>query len=67
MIELLAKKADSGDIFVSIAALHMSNDEWGRARAAIVQALHKGGLSDQSRALDLFEDINRRLFNSYNI
>lgn len=61
MIEELAKKVHSGDVFVGLAALHLSNNEWGRAKTAIDQALRKGGLSDQNRAISLLEDINGRL------
>jgi len=61
MIEEIARKAHSGDVFVSLAALHLSNNEWGRAKTAIDHAVRKGRLSDRNRAFSLLKEINDKL------
>jgi hypothetical protein len=64
VIDLLANKTQSGELFVNLAIVHFRNHEWGQAKMAVDQALHKGGLSDHRRVLALLEEINDRLFGS---
>ena len=50
MIELLAEKSATGDLFINLAKLPLDDHEWGKARMAIQEGLAKGRLSDQEHA-----------------
>ena len=57
MIDALTMKLVSGDLYVNLAKLHLSNHEWGLARRAIESGLEKGGLSDFAEARRLLREI----------
>ena len=57
MIQLLARKSFSGELYVRIAKMHLENHEWGRALTAIDEALEKGGLVDGQEAYRLRGEI----------
>lgn len=61
MIDLLAAKSNSADVLISLAKLHLSNDEWGRARMVVEEAIGRGNLSDEVEAFDLLQEIDHRL------
>jgi len=61
MIELLAKKSSSGDLFISLAQRHLANHDWGMARKCIEDGIAQGHLSNRDQALTLLEDITHRL------
>ena len=61
MIELLARKSASGDLFINLAKHHLQEHEWGLARMAILEGLSRGKLSDLDQALAMLEDICLRL------
>jgi uncharacterized protein HemY len=61
MLDLLAKKCRGGDLYVSLASLHLHNNEWGKAKIAIERAFEKGNLVDHASAVRLLIDVNSRL------
>jgi len=58
MIETLASKASTGDLYLHIAKRHLSQHEWGEAWQAVDRALAKGRLSDLTEALDLLQSVS---------
>ncbi|MEE4144536.1 MAG: hypothetical protein V2I26_07025 [Halieaceae bacterium] len=63
MIEIVARKAASGEVCINKARMHLARHEWGLARMALEDGLSKGGLDDQFEAEKLLQDICRRLHN----
>ena len=61
MTELLATKSNRGDMYLSIARMHLEKHEWGLARKAIETALDKGQLTDEREARRLRLEIYARL------
>jgi hypothetical protein len=61
MIEMLAKKCRSGDLWIHAARRHLEKQEWGMARIALEHGLEKGELSDIDHAIALMVDIRERL------
>ena len=61
MMDLVAPRIESGEIFVNLARRHIANHEWGRARKAIEQGLAKGGLQNREHAIQLLSEIGKRL------
>ena len=57
MIDALTMKSASGDLYVNLAKLHLSNHEWGLARRAVESGLEKGELSDFAEARRLLGEI----------
>ena len=57
MIDLIAKKLVSGDIYVVEANMHLKRHEWGMAYRSIVRALSRGNLSEVDMAYDLYDKI----------
>ena len=58
MIDALTMKLVSGDLYVNLAKLHLTNHEWGLARKAIDSGLAKGELSDLAEARRLSREIS---------
>jgi hypothetical protein len=61
MLDLLSKKASSGDLYVNMAQDHLQKHEWGMAKISVERALAKGALSEPGRARDLLREICVRL------
>jgi uncharacterized protein HemY len=61
VIELLAKKAASGDLYIQLAMRYLERHEWGKARLALEEGLAKGSLSEHGEAIRLLQDIYLRL------
>lgn len=61
MIDLLTKKAASGDICINLAAQYLGQNEWGLAKRAVEEGFAKGHLSDPEEAQALLRDICQRL------
>ena len=61
MIDLLASKSRSGEIFLNKARQHLARHEWGQARMAIEQGLNKGGLNDRREGQQLLDEVSRCL------
>jgi hypothetical protein len=57
MIETLASKSATGDLYVTVAKRHLSRHEWGLARQAVERALAKGNLSDAKEAHNLMRRV----------
>jgi len=58
MMELLARRASGGDLYLNLARSHLANHEWGEARNAVLRALAKGNLSDEPSARQLLARIS---------
>ena len=63
MIEIVARKAATGEVCINKARMHLARHEWGLARMALEDGLSKGGLNDLFEAEELLRDICRRLHN----
>jgi hypothetical protein len=63
VIDMLARKAATGEVCVNKARMHLARHEWGLARMALEDGLNKGGLDDHLEAERLLQDICRRLHN----
>lgn len=61
MIELLAKKSGNGDLFINQAKRHLANHDWGLARKCVEDGIAQEQLSNRGQAMQLLEDIKRRL------
>lgn len=61
MIDIVARKAASGEVCINKARIHLARHEWGLARMALEDGLSKGGLYDRFEAEELLRDICRRL------
>lgn len=61
MIEIVARKAATGEVCINKARIHLARHEWGLARMALEDGLSKGGLDDRFEAEELLRDICRRL------
>jgi hypothetical protein len=61
MIDLLSKKANSGDLYINLAVLYLEGHEWGRAKMAIEKGLTKGGLVEPEKAFRLLRDVCQRM------
>jgi len=61
MLDLLARKASTGDLYVNMAEHHLENHEWGQAIMAIEKAVAKGRLSEPDRVGTVLRDIHDRL------
>ena len=61
MIEIIAKKLTSGDIYVVKSKSHLEKHEWGLAYLSILAALEKGNLSEADAAQHLYREICTRL------
>lgn len=57
MIELVARKVSSGDIYISKSRAHLDKNEWGMAYLSLQQALKKGNLSEEDKAIGLYREI----------
>lgn len=57
MIEQLARKLTSGDIYVSKSKAHFEKNEWGMAYLSLKEALKKGNLSEEDKAILLYREI----------
>lgn len=42
MLNLLSKKASSGDLYINLAQNYLQKHEWGLARMSVERALAKG-------------------------
>jgi len=65
MIEIVARKALTGEVCINKARMHLARHEWGLARMALEDGLSKGGLHDDFEAAELLRDICRRLHESH--
>ncbi len=65
MIELVARKAATGEVCINQARIYLERHEWGLARMALEDGLSKGGLHDHFEAEELLRDICRRLHESH--
>ena len=63
MIDIIARKAATGEVCINKARMHLERHEWGLARMALEDGLSKGGLDDLFEAKKLLQDICRRLHN----
>lgn len=63
MIDIIARKAATGEVCINKARMHLERHEWGLARMALEDGLSKGGLDDLFEAEKLLQDICRRLHN----
>ncbi|MCB1847254.1 MAG: hypothetical protein KDI04_07650 [Halieaceae bacterium] len=63
MIEIVARKAATGEVSINKARMHLARHEWGLARMALEDGLSKGGLIDHFEAEELLQDICNRLHN----
>jgi hypothetical protein len=61
MLNLLSKKASSGDLYINLAQGYLQKHEWGLARMSVERAFAKGALSEPDHALELLQDIHQRL------
>lgn len=61
MIDLVAKKLVSGDIYVVKASTHLKSGEWGMAYRSIATAFSRGNLSEEDWAYALYDEICERL------
>jgi hypothetical protein len=61
MLDLLSRKASSGDLYVNMAQGHLQKHEWGMAKISVERALAKGALSEPGRARELLQDACARL------
>jgi len=61
MIEMLARKCQSGDLWISVAKARLQNHEWGLAYSALCSGMKTGGLSDLEDARRLLRDICERM------
>ena len=61
MIELVARKASTGQVDINRARMYLERHEWGLARMALEDGLSKGGLHDIGEVEDLLRDIHSRL------
>ena len=63
MIDMVARKALTGEVCVNKARMHLARHEWGLARMALEDGLSKGGLDDLIEAQKLLQEVCRRLHN----
>ena len=63
MIDIVARKAATGEVCINKARMHLARHEWGLARMALEDGLSKGGLIDHFEAEELLQDICNRLHN----
>lgn len=63
MLDIVARKAATGEVCINKARMHLEKHEWGLARMALEDGLSKGGLNDHFEAEKLLQDICRRLHN----
>lgn len=61
MIDLVADKLVSGDIYVIKARSHLEREEWGMAYRSLLAAFSKGNLSEEDLAFSLHAQIRERL------
>jgi len=61
MLDLLSRKASSGDLYITMAQAHLQKHEWGLAKLSVEKALAKGALSEPDHARELLQDICGRL------
>jgi len=61
MLDLVARKSSTGEVYLNIARAYLRKHEWGMARMAIEDALSKGHLRDPAKAHRLSREISRRL------
>lgn len=61
MINLLARKCRTGDVYINLAARHLLDCEWGLARKAVEAGLKKGALADPGAAANLLHEICERM------
>ena len=61
MIEAIARKSTTGEIFINLARTHLRRNEWGRARIALEEGLSKGCLNNLDEAKEMQKDIYIRL------
>ena len=61
MIELVAKKLASGDIYVAKARDPLRKNEWGMAYRSLAMAFSKGNLSEEDSVYALHAQICDRL------
>lgn len=61
MIDLLAKKTATGDLYIDMAVRHLAAHEWGQAKLAIERAIAKGQLSDPHKAQNLLRNVCTKL------
>ena len=57
MIDVLAKRCSSGDIWICAAKNHLRDHEWGMAFRAVNAGLEKGSLSDLEEAMSLRREV----------
>ena len=63
MLDIVARKAATGEVCINKARMHLEKHEWGLARMALEDGLSKGGLNDHFEAEKLLQDICRRMHN----
>jgi len=61
MIDLVARKSMGGEVCINKAKMHLARHEWGLARMAVEDGIHKGGLDDHGEVERLLQDILLRL------
>jgi hypothetical protein len=64
MIETLASKSATGDLYLTVAKRHLSRHEWGLARQAVERALAKGKLANAREAQYLMQRVTSILGSS---
>ena len=61
MIDLLANKTVSGDLYITLAEQLLFKDEWGLAMLALERGLNKGKLTFPEKAYRLRHEIDQRI------
>ena len=57
IVETLAERSLTGDLFVDLAEMYLGKHEWGLAFRAVERGIGKGRLSDPDHAARLREEI----------
>lgn len=61
ILEKLAIQSSSGDLYVRMAEIYLSEKEYGQAFGAINRGLDKGNLSEPNTAHELYTEIGKLL------
>jgi hypothetical protein len=57
MLDVLAKRCSSGDVWICAAKKYLRENEWGMAFRAVHAGLDKGSLSDVEEAISLLREV----------
>jgi hypothetical protein len=61
VLDLVAKKASSGDVGINLARQYLLRQEWGLAKMAVEDALTRGCLTEPDVAQLLLDEVHDRL------